>query len=105
MGQEKRASHAPPTTATAFFSSDAPPAKKAKLAADDGAPADVAVTDAAPDAGTADAAADAPAPVDAPVQIGYKNFSTGAEAAKYFYTIINSVTHGQDLNEVRRKGG
>ena len=71
---------------------DGPAAKKPKLT-------DVAA-DAAPEAADADAA---PAPVDVPVAIGYKTFATGADAAKYFYTIINSVTHGQDLNEVRRR--
>ena len=40
-----------------------------------------------------------PAPVDAPVKIGYKTFDSGSAAAKYFYTLINSVTQGQELNE------
>lgn len=36
---------------------------------------------------------------DAPVKIGYKTFESGSSAAKYFYTLINSVTQGQELNE------
>ena len=39
------------------------------------------------------------APADSPVKIGYKTFDSGAAAAKYFYTLINSVTQGQELNE------
>lgn len=33
------------------------------------------------------------------MQIGYKTFDSGSAAAKYFYTLINSVTQGQELNE------
>ena len=64
------------------------------LAADDAAKPPAAASAAA-----AAAAPPPPAPVDAPVQIGYKTFDSGAAAARYFYSLINSVTQGQELNE------
>ena len=84
---------------------EAPPLKKAKIDGEETA------QDATKDAGAAAVAAAAaskpptstaplpPAPVDAPVKIGYKTFESGSSAAKYFYTLINSVTQGQELNE------
>lgn len=79
------------------LSPDGPAAKKAKLDAAPPASEAEAETEVAAAAGDGAAAA---SDGDTPVTVGYKTFARGADAAKYFYAIINSVTHGQDLNEV-----
>ena len=90
---------------------DAPPDKKAKTGspppeAAAAAPATEAAADAAATVTLATAppatpaAAPAPAPEeDPPVTLGFKTFASGADAARYFYGLINSLTVGQPLNE------
>ena len=88
----------------AAIEEESPPLKKAKIddeagAQDAGKGADGALAADAPKPPASAAAPLPPAPVDAPVKIGYKTFDSGSAAAKYFYTLINSVTQGQELNE------
>jgi len=81
---------------------EVPPLKKAKIdkeKAPEKATKEADAAAVAADDSTKPPQQPASPPADSPVKIGYKTFETGAAAAKYFYTLINSVTQGQELNE------
>jgi hypothetical protein len=60
------------------------------------------ITSPAPAGTAAPAAAAPPTPAaaeDAPVTLGFRTFTSGADAARYYYGLINTLTVGQALNE------